>query len=474
MSDNIAQSILQNTGDSALCQQVGYLPVPLRNIPFEALAGLSLYLLNNNSYTLYRDKKLEIRPEDISRLLEANTEFAYVPVKDHQLYYQTIENGLCSIVSDPQLKNEKKAEILYSTCIALVDQLYDSTPESLEINRVENVSRALVEMIVQDKDAFKHLFDVSNHDFYTATHMVNVCTTLVALGQHMHLTQQELQEIGTGALLHDIGNLFIPKHLLNTADKLTDEEFRIMKSHVSQGVTYLQENASLSLIAMAVVSEHHERLDGSGYPHGLKGNDISLYGRMAGVVDTYEAMTSVRPYRDNSFSLHDVTAIFHEDAPEKYDERVINEFCNMVENDIIGDDPQPDDESFEIRYTPGCFIKRLKRFYFRMPMIIRIVEKVGEKLRVGPEKKIIVHNMSQSGIALLSPRPMKIGQNIHITIPGLNGIQTKPIVAIVIRCQSHGDGWYTIGSKFHREPPADLIENIKTVTVVMEEFANSV
>lgn len=67
---------------------------------------------------------------------------------------------------------------------------------------------------------------------------------------------------------------------------------------------------------------------------------------------------------------------------------------------------------------------------------------------------------------------MESGQNIHISIPGLSGIQTKPMVAIVIRCQSHGDGWYTIGAKFHQEPPAELIENIKTVTVVMEEVAS--
>ena len=106
-------------------------------------------------------------------------------------------------------------------------------------------------------------------------------------------------------------------------------------------------------------------------------------------------------------------------------------------------------------------------------MIIRVVEKVGDQLRLGPEKKMIVHNMSQSGIALLSPRPMKSGQNIHITIPGLNGIQIKPLIAIVIRCQDHGDGWYTIGSKFHQEPPAELLEDIKAATVVMEEIAGS-
>lgn len=473
MSDNPSSETLTLSNDTQLCQQAGYLPVPLRDIPFEALMGLNLYLHSNSSYTLYRSKNLTIRPGDIERLIQAKIHFAYVPIKDHQLYYQTIEHGLDSIVADPDLKNEKKAEIFYSTCIALVDQLYEEPPGTLEINRIKNVSRSLVEMIVQDQDAFKHLFDVSNHDFYTATHMVNVCTTVVALGQRMHLTQQELQEIGTGALLHDIGKLFIPRHVLNTEEQLSDDEFTLMKSHVELGVEYLKANANLSPTAMAVVSEHHERLDGSGYPQGLKSNQISLYGRMAAVVDTYEAMTSVRPYRGKSFSLDDVINMFQAETPAKYDKRIINEFCEMIETDIMQKDGLDYPDHYDLQYSPISFIKRMKRFYFRMPMIIRVVEKVGRQVRIGPAERMIVHNMSQTGIGLLAPRRMASGQNIHIAVPGLAAMQSKPIIAIAVRCQDHGDGWFTIGARFHQPQERDVIENIKTITMVMEEIADS-
>jgi len=473
MSDNSSQTTLQDASVNSQCQMAGYLPVPLRNIPFESLKGLSLYLFVDNGYTLYRNKNLVIHPEDISRLLETNTEYAYVPVKDHQSYYQAIEQGLGSIVSDPNTQQEKKAEILYSTCIALVDQLYESPPEEAEINRVKNVSHALVEMVLQDKESFKHLFNVSNHDFYTATHMVNVCTTLVALGQHMRLSKEELQELGTGALLHDIGKLFIPKYLLNTEEKLTDDEFKLIQSHVDEGVNYLKKHASLSPIAMSVISEHHERLDGSGYPKGLKENHISLYGRMAGVVDTYEAMTSVRPYRSKAFSLEDVTSILHEEAVVKYDEHIINEFCDMIKKGLLPDTAESDAEIQKYCLPEESVVKRFKRVYFRMQMIVRVIEKVGDQCRVGPEKKMIVHNMSLSGIALLSPRPIKSGQNIHIAVGELDGQPMKPLIAVVIRCQDHGDGWYTVGSKFLQPPTSELLDKIKSTTAVMEEIDRS-
>jgi len=124
-------------------------------------------------------------------------------------------------------------------------------------------------------------------------------------------------------------------------------------------------------------------------------------------------------------------------------------------------------------FAHGSVAKRVKRFYFRMQSVIRFVEKVDDQLRVGPEKKMIIHNMSDTGIALLSPQPMKRGQNVHITIPNLEGLKMKPLIAVVIRCQDHGDGWYTIGSKFLQPPSAELLNKIKTTTAVIEEINRS-
>lgn len=473
MSDNLQTEPVRSEPHQALCQHEGYLPVPLRDIPFEALEGLNLYLFNQGKYTLYRSRDLAISGKDVDRLIGASVDVAYVPVQDHQLYYQTLEQGLNQIVKDPLLQQEKKAEILYSTCIALVDQLYEAPPDAKQITRVENVSRSMVELVMKSESAFQHLFDVSNHDFYTATHMVNVCITMVALGHRLGLDQEDIQEIGTGALLHDIGKLFIPRDLLNTRDKLTDEQFVLIRDHVQLGYDYLQENASLSDTAMAVVLEHHERLDGSGYPNGLKGDAISLFGRMAGIIDTYEAMTSVRPYRRKSFTLNDMINVLLKDTPDKYEAELVYVFRSMLEDELNLDcHSDPADPLWS--YSPLEFIKRMKRVHFRLPLHVRLMTKAGESYRLGPPKRMTVHNMSQSGLGILSPHVMKSGQNIHLSIPALDSVGMRPLVAIVTRCKDHADGWYTVGARFLEQQPESLIETIKTITFVSEELAVTV
>ncbi len=468
MSDKSTDAVINYLKEYPLCQQAGYLPVPLDDIPFEILSELDLYLQHDGEFALYREKNYKLTQKDIDQLIEADVHLAYVPIEEHGQYYQIIEKGLGEIVTDPEIQQEKKAEILYSTCIALVDQLYDEPPEKAEFDRVENASRSLVEMVIQNQNSFKHLFDVSNHDFYTATHMVNVCTSLVTLGMQMNLDRETLTEIGTGALLHDIGKLFIPKEILNKEEKLTDDEYRQLQQHVTLGVDYLESKTSLSPIAMAIVKEHHERLDGSGYPHGLKGEELSIFGRMSGMIDTYEAMTSVRPYRKKSFSLSEVMKTLFKETPHKFDPGIFEHFQNMVKEQLNIERDWHAEALAEIENEPK---NRYQRFTFRMPMIAQTIRHENGKFTLGSMEKIIGHNISQSGLGFLSPKPVDMGQNIYITIPELKNEQTEPLIAVVTRCKDYGNGWYAVGAKFHRKKDQDLINLIRCVTLVQDEWS---
>ncbi len=457
----------------SLCQQQGYLPVPLRNIPFEALVGLDLYLQKHGAYTLYRSKNLALKPADVTRLIESQVHYAYVPVQDHQRYYQTLEKGLSSIVADPDIQQARKAEILYSTCIALADQLYEKLPDQQEIQRVQNVSRSIAELVMQDENAFRHLFDVSNHDFYTATHMVNVCLTMVSLGLKMGLDQDVIHELGTGALLHDIGKLFVPTEILNCRRRLNSDEIDLMRSHVEKGYEYLLENTSLSEASLAVVFEHHERLDGSGYPRGLRGNEISIYGRMAGIVDCYEAMTAVRPYRGKTFTLQQTLQHLKAQTPQQLDHEILCSFDGMIKDQLLDDEDIQSDPTSQWQYAIAQHIHRMKRIYFRLPLNVRLVVRAGDHFRLSPAKRMIVHNMSCSGVAILSPRLMEIGANLHLSVPALECLNPDPLLAHVVRCKDHGDGWFTVGAKFFEPQPEKLINQIRTITMVTEELQNA-
>ena len=113
----------------------------------------------------------------------------------------------------------------------------------------------------------------------------------------MGLERGDLFELGLGAILHDIGKIFIPKEILNKDQKLTPEEFEEIKSHSIRGYTFLADQWNIPAQANAVVLSHHEKYDGTGYPHNLRGKTIPPYGRIAAIADVFDALTSNRPYR---------------------------------------------------------------------------------------------------------------------------------------------------------------------------------
>lgn len=134
-------------------------------------------------------------------------------------------------------------------------------------------------------------------DDYTFLHSVAVCALMVALARQLELDDASTHELGLAGLLHDMGKALMPIEVLNKPGKLTDEEFAIIKSHPEAGHRLLVEGGAVGDIPLGVVLHHHEKMDGSGYPGRLKGDEISLYSRMGAVCDVYDAITSDRPYK---------------------------------------------------------------------------------------------------------------------------------------------------------------------------------
>lgn len=464
-----------NTLGRKLCHQAGYLPVPLSSVPHESLAELEVYLFNNRSYQLYRSTELSFDRKDYRRLIDSGVEFVYVSVRDHQAYYRTIEKSLEKIVADRKVQLERKSEILYSTSIELASQILAEPPRKKIIDRTENIARVTVELIIQDNDAFNRLFEVSNHDFYTATHMVNVCTSVVSLANKMGLTNRQfLQQLGTGAMLHDIGKIFIPSEVLNTQVELSEEQNTLIRSHVERGCEHLAKVTDLPPEVMAIVAQHHERMDGSGYPRGLKGDQISIMGRLAGIVDTFDAMTSVRPYREHTHSVEEALHYLEEHAPDKYDFQIVNAFNKLIRSALGLDndnDCYPDKEYLGLSVsdeseTSNLSGRKYDRCYFRLQALLRRIKRVNGNLTLDSAEKIIVHNISRSGLGLLSSQALKPDQNICVSISKSGSKKPGNLIAVVVRCVDHADGWFTVGAQFHSIQSPDAISDIKNSTFV--------
>ncbi|MCU5773791.1 HD-GYP domain-containing protein [Erwiniaceae bacterium BAC15a-03b] len=160
---------------------------------------------------------------------------------------------------------------------------------------------SLVEEITGSVDrhpsALINVARLKDHDDYTYLHSVAVCALMIGLGRRLQLDDHGVRLAGLGGLLHDLGKAHVALEILNKPGKLTDEEFSAMKRHPLMGAEMLfKAGASDEVIDIAL--HHHEKVDGSGYPYGLKGNQISDFARMAAVCDVYDAVTSNRPYRD--------------------------------------------------------------------------------------------------------------------------------------------------------------------------------
>jgi HD-GYP domain-containing protein (c-di-GMP phosphodiesterase class II) len=131
---------------------------------------------------------------------------------------------------------------------------------------------------------------------YAYSHSVDNCALAIAFGRHMGLPKKDLRTLAVGLLMMDMGNVRVPEPVLNKKGRLTEVEYRIVKKHVAHGVEILQNTKGISEDVINIALTHHERFDGSGYPNALQGTQIPVYGRMAAIIDCYDAMTSVRPY----------------------------------------------------------------------------------------------------------------------------------------------------------------------------------
>ena len=168
----------------------------------------------------------------------------------------------------------------------------------LDLPQVEIVVEKMTDSIMRNKDALVSLARIKNRDEYTYLHSLSVAALCISFGQHLDLEPGQIKALGVGGLLHDIGKVKMPLEVLNKPGPLTQGEFEIMKTHVAHGDCMLRDTAGISESSICVTRHHHERLDGTGYPEGLTGDQISKFGQIAAIVDIYDALSSERCYKD--------------------------------------------------------------------------------------------------------------------------------------------------------------------------------
>ncbi len=201
--------------------------------------------------------------------------------------------------------------------------------KQIETVKVESVVSNMVNSIFRNQDALLSMGRLKKIDEYTYMHSMTVGVLMIAFGKHLGFDKDTLQKIGIGAMLHDIGKMNVPEELLTSDRKLLDHEYEIMKQHVVHSRTLLENTEGISETSIKIAAQHHERIDGSGYPDGLKGEDISSLGKAAAIADVYDAMTSKRKYQPR-YEPTEVLRKLFEWSEHFYDKQMVQQFIRCV------------------------------------------------------------------------------------------------------------------------------------------------
>ncbi len=213
---------------------------------------------------------------------------------------------MAQTVSEPLQIVRVSSDVEFSRAAKIVAksrQAVNSMFEEARMGQAVNADSAqrLVEEIsnsvIRNPGALISLARLKSADDYTFMHSVAVCALMIALARQLGLDEAQCRSAGVAGLLHDLGKAAIPLEILNKPGKLTDSEFAIIKTHPREGHQMLLDGQGVDDNTLDVVLHHHEKIDGSGYPERLQGDEISLFAKMGAVCDVYDAITSNRPYK---------------------------------------------------------------------------------------------------------------------------------------------------------------------------------
>ena len=238
-----------------------------------------------------------------------------------------------SVYSDPVQIDEElpRAREIKSNVTNAVKNIFNDTRmgKAIEINAVKEQVGAIVESVFRNRDALVCLSNLKDHDDYTFIHCVNIAILAVSFGRHLGMKKRQLENIGFGGILHDIGKTMIPESILNKPGKYTKAEYEIMKRHVNLGGEILRKYDNIPEAAMLVALQHHERFNGTGYPSRLFGGKISLEGQIASICDVYDALTYERVYHHAS-SCHATVKRLYEWGDTLFDKALVENFVKCI------------------------------------------------------------------------------------------------------------------------------------------------
>ncbi|QJY36034.1 HD-GYP domain-containing protein [Vibrio europaeus] len=230
-----------------------------------------------------------------------------------------------------RFSQQKKAQKIIKEAKGLANRILTQTFEGkpIHVSELDDLADDMIESVLLDFDALHCVSALRNKDEYLLEHSVNVATLLVTFGKHLGLPKETLKQLAIGGIIHDVGKIKVDDKVLHKPARLTPEEFEHMKLHQVYAKEIITTVTGLSDVSRDVCLMHHEKLDGNGYPAGLKGDEIPLHGRMSCIVDIYDALTADRCYKQGMSPAEAFKTLLSL-TPNHLDKELVYKFINCI------------------------------------------------------------------------------------------------------------------------------------------------
>lgn len=277
-----------------------YIPVPIKTVFPGTMVGVPLYFREGRGepFRLFRGPEFSFEESDLAQLRTQGIKRLFVANDDHKRYQAYLRKNLGQVLGNETVPVVKRFGTLNDVIREVLGDVFESGDIDHTVAQVQEFSRQTVDLICRGDAAVSELYRVLYHDYHTFTHSANVSYFAVMLARAAGIgSRNQLYEIAAGGLLHDLGKLDIPDSILTKPDRLNGKELDVVRAHPTAGFVKLCERPEVSFGQLMMVYQHHERLDGRGYPVGSVASDIHEWAKLCAVVDVFDALTSNRPYR---------------------------------------------------------------------------------------------------------------------------------------------------------------------------------
>jgi HD-GYP domain-containing protein (c-di-GMP phosphodiesterase class II) len=226
----------------------------------------------------------------------------------------------------------KEAQEIFNQSKLIQQKLFTDalSGSTLDLSPVVDVTNKSIDAIFNSPDSLACMLNIRDKDEYLLEHSVAVSVYITLFARYLELDRDIIEQLSIGAFLHDIGKIKIPDEILNKPGKLTDDEFTIMKTHANHSISIIKATPGVSPLSLEVAAQHHEKINGTGYPFKVAGENISKFGRMIAICDIFDALTATRVYKEG-FAHGKAFSILRELATQEHlDTNLVDHFIRCV------------------------------------------------------------------------------------------------------------------------------------------------